>query len=142
MGIISCASGSSCQRGLYYYKNNKVTKLNRINDFDFSAIIDGTKKYDVYLNIEHPRKSKCNCPLANGKKIICKHIVATYFKAIPGSAIDFENEQKILEEEYEKHQNKKYENAIKYINNCQTKNQQQNLFIFLLMLLNGYMIIL
>ena len=70
MGIISCASGSSCWRGLDYYKNNKVIKLNKINDFEFSAIIDETKKYDVYLNIEHPRKSKCNCPLANGKKII------------------------------------------------------------------------
>ena len=46
------------------------SQLNKINDFEFSAIIDGTKKYDVYLNIEHPRKSKCNCPLANGKKII------------------------------------------------------------------------
>lgn len=43
MGIISCASGSSCWRGLDYYKNNKVTKLNRITDFEFSAIIDGTK---------------------------------------------------------------------------------------------------
>lgn len=68
MGIISCASGSSCWRGLDYYKNNKVTKLNRITDFEFSAIIDWTKKYDVYLNIEHPKKSKCNYPLANGKK--------------------------------------------------------------------------
>ena len=46
--------------------------------------------YNVFLDTEYPRKSKCNCPLANGKKIICKHIVATYFKAIPGSAIEFE----------------------------------------------------
>ena len=131
MGIISCASGSSCWRGLDYYKNNKVIKLNIINNFEFSAIIDGTKKYDVYLNIEHPRKSKCNCPLANGKIIICKHIVATYFKAIPGSAIEFENEQKILEEEYEKYQNKEYENAIKYINNMSKKELVEELiYIF------------
>lgn len=82
MGIISCASGSSCWRGLDYYKNNKVIKLNIINNFEFPAIIDGTKKYDVYLNIEHPRKSKCNCPLANGKKIfvniLLQHILRQY----------------------------------------------------------------
>lgn len=58
----------------------KIIKLNKINDFEFFAIIDGTKKYDVYLNIEHPRKSKCNCPLANGKKNICKHIDLKYKK--------------------------------------------------------------
>ena len=43
MGIISCASGSSCWRGLDYYKNNKVIKLNIINNFEFPAIIDETK---------------------------------------------------------------------------------------------------
>ena len=53
MGIISCASGSSCWRGLDYYKNNKVKKL--------------------------------------------------------------------FEEEYEKYQNKEYENTIKYINNMSKK---------------------
>ena len=104
MGIISCASGSSCWRGLDYYKNNKVTKLNRITDFEFSAIIDGTKKYDVYLNIEHPRKSKCNCPLANGKKVICKHIVAAYFKVHPEEAERLYREAMEYEAEEEKRQ--------------------------------------
>lgn len=65
------------------------------------------------------------------KKVICKHIVATYFKAIPSSAIEFENEQIILEEEYEKYQNKEYENAIKYINNMSKKKLVEELiYIF------------
>ena len=76
----------------------------------------GTKEYDVYLNLKNPRKSTCNCPLANGKRIICKHIVATYFSVVPGSAEQFEEEQNILQEEYEEYKENEYKNSIKFIN--------------------------
>ena len=92
MGIISLASGNSCWRGLDYYKNKKVTKLNKTNENEYSSIVKGTKNYNVHLDIEHPRKSTCDCPLANGKRIICKHIVATYFTALPREAQEFEEE--------------------------------------------------
>ena len=64
MGIISLASGSSCWRGLDYYKCKKVTKLNKINENEYSSIVKGTTNYNVYLDIKHPRKSTCDCPLA------------------------------------------------------------------------------
>ena len=32
MGIISLASGSSCWRGLNYYKEKRVIELNKINE--------------------------------------------------------------------------------------------------------------
>ena len=102
MGIIALASGNSCWRGLDYYKNKKVIKLNKINENEFSGIVKGTNNYNVHLDIEHPRKSSCDCPLANGKRIICKHIVATYFSALPKEAKNFEEEQIKLQEEYEK----------------------------------------
>ena len=105
MGIISLSSGSSCWRGLDYYKEKRVVELNKINENEYSSIVKGTNNYNVHLDIEHPRKSSCNCPLANGKRIICKHIVATYFTALPREAKEFEEEQ---EEEYDK--------AIKYLN--------------------------
>lgn len=79
MGIISLASGSSCWRGLDYYKEKRVVELNKINENEYSSFVKGTNNYNVHLDIEHPRKSLCDCPLANGKRIICKHIVATYF---------------------------------------------------------------
>ena len=102
MGIISVASASSCWRGLEYYKYNKVEKIEEINDNEYKGIVNGNKKYEVYLNVEQVRKSKCNCPHADGKRIICKLIVATYFKAFLNEAENFEKEQKELEEEYEK----------------------------------------
>ncbi len=116
MGIIALASGNSCWRGLDYFKNKKVIKLNKINDNEYASIVNGTNNYNVYLNIEHPRKSTCNCPFAKGKKIICKHIVATYFSAIPEEAIKFEEEQNRLQEEYEEYQDELYDKVIRYIN--------------------------
>ena len=116
MGIISLARGSSCWRGLDYYKEKRVVELNKINENEYSSIVKGTNNYNVHLDIEHPRKSSCNCPLANGKRIICKHIVATYFTAFPNEAVSFEEEQNRLQEEYEKEQEEEYDKAIKYLN--------------------------
>lgn len=116
MGIITCASGSSCWRGLDYYKNNKVKNIKVISNMEYSSIVSGTKEYSVYLNLEKPRSSTCNCPLANGKRITCKHIVATYFAVVPNSAKAFEKEQEKLQEEYEEYQDNEYKNAVKFIN--------------------------
>ena len=116
MGIISLASGNLCWRGLDYYKNKKVIQLNKINENEYSSIVKGTNNYNVYLDIEHPRKSTCDCPLANGKRIICKHIVATYFTALPEEANKFEEEQSRLQEKYEKEQEEEYDKVIKCLN--------------------------
>ena len=116
MGIISLASGNSCWRGLDYYKNKKVIELNKIDESEYLSIVKGTHNYNVYLNIEHPRKSTCDCPLANGKRIICKHIVATYFTVSPKEAINFEEEQNRLQEEYEKEQEEEYDKVIRCLN--------------------------
>lgn len=116
MKIISLASGNSCWRGLDYYKEKRVVELNKINENEYSSIVKGTNNYNVHLDIEHPRKSSCNCPLAKGKRIICKHIVATYFTAFPNEAVSFEEEQNRLKEEYEKEQEEEYGRVIKYLN--------------------------
>ena len=116
MGIISCASGSSCWRGLDYYKDKKVKDIKKISDIEYTSSICGTKEYEVYLNLKNIRKSTCNCPLTNGKRIICKHIVATYFSVVPNSAKEFEDEEKRLEEEYEEYKENEYKNVIKFIN--------------------------
>ena len=121
MGIISLASGNSCWRGLDYFKEKKVFMLKQINDKEYTSIVNGTKNYNVYLNLEHPRKSTCDCPLAKGKRVICKHIVATYFSVMPKEAINFENEQDKLQEEYEKYQEKIYYKVIKHINKMSKK---------------------
>ena len=121
MSIITIASGSSYWRGLDYYKCKKIKNIKKINNNEYTSIASGTKDYNVYLNLEHPRKSTCNCPMANGKRIICKHIVATYFSEVPNSAKNFEEEQKKLQQEYEEYEKRQYQNAINYLNKMSKK---------------------
>lgn len=113
MGIINCASSNSCYRGLDYYEQKRVSKIKKISATEYQSTVSGSDNYNVFLDISHPRRSTCNCPLANGKRIICKHIVATYFSVVPNSAKDFIEEQDRLQEEYEEYQNQEYKNVIK-----------------------------
>lgn len=108
MGLLDCASANSIRRGYDYYKENKVSAVQSISDGVFEGTIhgSGTKTYSSTLDAVHPRKSKCNCPHADGKRIICKHIVALYFTAYPEEAeriyresIEYEEEQEKLQEE-------------------------------------------
>lgn len=121
MSIISSASVASCWRGLDYYKKNKINNLKKLNDFEYTSKVIGSETYNVYLDVSHPRRSTCNCPLANGKRIICKHIVATFFKVFPQEAINFEKEQERLQEEFEDYQAKLYNKTQSYVKSLTKK---------------------
>ena len=88
MGLIDCASGNSIWRGYDYFKEKKVSKLVPTGNGIYEADVWGSGKeaYHVFVDIPHPRRSKCNCPHADGKRIICKHIVAAYFTVHPEEA--------------------------------------------------------
>ena len=107
--------------GLDYYKNKRIKNLKRISDYEFTSTAIGTNNYDIYLDVSHPKKSTCTCPLANGKRIICKHIVATFFTAFPDEAKNFESEQERLQKEYEDYQEKLYNKTQKYISSMTKK---------------------
>ncbi len=111
MGLLECASGASVWRGYDYYKEKKVVALEEIEANIFSAKMSGNsgEPYSVEFHIDHPRKSKCNCPHADGKRIICKHNVAAYFTAIPDEAEKFYAEAMAYQEEEEKRQEEKTE---------------------------------
>ena len=106
MGLIDCASGNSLWRGYDYHKENKVSKLIPVGDGIYEADVSGSGKepYHVLIDIPHPRRSKCNCPHADGKRIICKHIVAAYFTVHPEEAERLYREAMEYEAEEEKRQ--------------------------------------
>ena len=106
MGLIDCASGNSLWRGYDYHKENKVSKLIPVGDGIYEADVSGSGNeiYHVVVDIPHPRRSKCNCPYADGKRIICKHIVAAYFKVHPEEAERLYREAMEYEAEEEKRQ--------------------------------------
>ena len=133
MGLINIASGNSTWQGLDYYKENKVSNYKKISDSEYEGIVNGSngKKYNVFMDIEHPRKSKCDCPHAKDKRIICKHIVALYFTAFPDEVDKFLKEAEEAEKEYEAYEEELYNKTIKYINSM-PKNELKEALIEIL----------
>lgn len=82
MGVLSVASGKSLWRGYEYYLEKKVLSYKQISESVYEGTVSGSNGiiYHVHLDLEHPRKTTtCDCPLAKGKKIVCKHTVALFF---------------------------------------------------------------
>lgn len=107
MGLLELASGDSFWKGYDYYQEKKVFDLQKIGDQSFSALVTGNRKtpFQVEINVEHPRKSKCTCPHASGKRIVCKHMIAVYFSVFPEEATRVYQEA----EEYQKAEEKRQE---------------------------------
>lgn len=102
MRYINGASFNSQQRGYDYYKVGMVKEFGMIDDGIIQALVKGSgdSVYDVEVNVNHPKKSKCNCPFADGNTKICKHKVATFFAAFPEEAKEYEEDVvKAIEEE-------------------------------------------
>lgn len=127
MGLIDIASGNSTWRGLDYYKENKVSDYKRISEYEYEGLVKGSnnQKYDVFMNIQHPRKSKCNCPHAKDRRVICKHIVALYFTVFPKEVDKFLKEAEEAEREYEEYEQELEEKLIKYVNSMSKSELQQ-----------------
>ena len=106
MGLLECASGLSVWRGYECFKEKKVQSIKQVDKSVFIATVQGSAStpYSVELHIDHPRKSTCNCPHANGRRIICKHIVAVYFTVLPDEAEKFYKEALVNDEVEEKRQ--------------------------------------
>ena len=127
MGLIDIASGNSTWRGLDYCKENKVSNYKKISECEYQAILNGSNnnKYNVFMDIEHPRKSKCDCPHAKDRRVICKHIVALYFTAFPKEVNKFLKEVEEAEKEYEEYEEELEEKMIKYIKSMSKSELQE-----------------
>jgi len=130
MGIINLASNNSTWRGLDYYKENKVSNYRQISEFEYNGIVKGSnnKQYNVFMDIGHPRRSKCECPHAKDKRIICKHIVALYFRAFPDEVDKFLKEVEEAEKEYEAYEEEREQKLIKYVKSMSKSELQQAVF--------------
>lgn len=86
------ASGALLWRGYDYYTDHKVLSWEptesgeRPQQFDGVVSGNGDKPYEVHIDIAHPKKSTCTCPFAEGRHVICKHMVALYFSVYPAEA--------------------------------------------------------
>jgi len=133
MGLINVASNESVFRGIDYYKKKKVGLYKKLSEFEYKAKVKGNynEVYDVLMNVEHPRSSKCNCPHANGKRVVCKHIMALYFTVFPLEADKFLKEVEEQEKKYVEYQEELYDKVVKYVNTM-TKKELEGALIDIL----------
>ena len=130
MGLIDIASGNSTWRGLDYYKENKVSNYKEISECEYQGIVNGSnnKKYDVFIDIEHPRKSKCNCPHAKDRRVVCKHMISLYFTVFPKEVDIFLKKVEEAEREYEKYEEELERKMIKYVKSMSKAELQETVF--------------
>lgn len=129
MGLIDIASNNSRWRGLDYYKENKVINFSKINANQYEGVINGSsdKKYNVFMDVEHPKKSRCDCPHAKDKRIICKHIVALYFAVFPDEINNFLKKVEESEKEYKEYEKEIEKKLIKYVNRMSKDELRQTI---------------
>ena len=129
MGLLDLASGNSLWRGYDYFEQKKVQSIHQIGDGCYEGDVSGSgqKLYHLTINPPHPRTSKCNCPHADGKRIICKHMVALYFTVFPEEAKRFYEEVIAAQEEEEQRQEELENKLIKFVSKMKKDELQQAL---------------
>jgi len=132
MGLINVASGNSVWRGLDYSKDKRVSHYKKVSETEYEGIVIGTdKNYNIWMDINHPRKSKCDCPHAKDKRIICKHIIALYFTVFPNEIDKFLKEVEESQKKYEDYEGEIYKKTLKRINSM-SKSELQEVLIMTL----------
>lgn len=81
--LLNDASYRSYWRGYEYFKEGRVKNIQRFDGTTYSAIVSSCEDYHVKIDFAHPRKSTCDCPHAEGRRVVCKHKVALAFAVSP-----------------------------------------------------------
>lgn len=94
MSLIELASNRSLWRGVYYYEDGLVMSFEKVTETIFAGKVRGNHSlpYNLILDISHQRKSTCTCPFAEGRRVICKHMIALYFTIFPDAYENFMKE--------------------------------------------------
>lgn len=113
MGLLELASNNSFWKGLDYYEENRAINVNQVSNFEYTSEVKGreAEPYQVLINIKKPRTSQCTCPFAKDRRVICKHMVATYLTIFPEEGERIKKEA----EEYEAENEKRWEEECKEI---------------------------
>lgn len=136
MSILDIASAKSIWRGYDYFEQKKVIKVESESKTIIKGLVQGNSQstYEVIVDLQHPKKSTCTCPHADGTRIICKHKVAVYFSAFPEEAQRLLDETFAYQEEAEKEQEQLEIKVVDFVRKLKKSELQE---LFLQMLFNG-----
>ena len=67
------------ERGLNYFKSGDVARLEKVADGEFSALVLGSDRYEVFIKLDGKTISEheCDCPYDYGD--VCKHKIAVFY---------------------------------------------------------------
>ena len=130
MGLIEMASDNSVWRGMDYYEKKKVCAWKKSGEEAYDGVVSGSEgnKYSVHIDKVHPRKSSCNCPFAEGRRVICKHMIALLFTSEPKAAEDFLRQVEKWEQEEKEREQLHYKELREYVNSLPKKELQERLY--------------
>jgi len=130
MSIRTLASGASAWRGYEYYEGKKVLSFSQTGEDEYTGQVAGSgpAPYQVKINTAHIRQSKCTCPHADGRRVICKHMVALFFAVFPEEAEDYIEEVEEYEREEEQRMEDHYAALRSYVKSLSKKELQDQLF--------------
>lgn len=133
MSFYSIASNTSIWRGYDYLKKDKVLYCDKITKTEFVGVCEGgnEEKYEIYIDTEHPKRSTCTCPHAEGTRRCCKHKIALFFTAFPNEAKMYYDELMEHEEEQERYYEEIESKLNSYIDSLK-KNELKQLVYDLL----------
>ena len=133
MRFINLGSYNSQFRGLDYYEEKKVIEYEEVSPSIFKSRVKGSYNniYDVVIDVDHPRRSTCNCEHANGRRVICKHMIATYFTVFPYKVQEFHDDLERMNYEYEEEMKRRRDEREKqvkeYVNSLSAKEVRKEL---------------
>ncbi len=136
MGLLDVASGNSVWRGMDYYESKKVISWEQTGEYTYDGVVSGSGEntYTVHVDKAHPKRSTCNCPFADGRRVVCKHMIAVYFTAEPQAAKDFLEEVAKWEAEEQEREEKHYEELKAYVKSLSKAQLQEELLEALIQL--------
>ena len=135
MSIFTKASNASYWRGFDYYESNLVKDVKKIGDGVYTSKVEGSKTYNVKVDLNHPLNSTCTCPFVEGNRKMCKHMIALAFAVSPNAVKeakkirdDYYYEQAHKEERLEKIMKKKRAEIKNYVNSLSAKEAKERLY--------------
>ncbi len=139
MSIFTKASNASYWRGFDYFERKQVKDIKKIGDGVYTAKVQGTKTYDVKVDLKHPLNSTCTCPFVEGNKKMCKHMIALAFAVSPNDAKEanqirdeYYYEQEHKEERLEEIMKEKRIEIRKFVNSLSAKEAKERLINILM----------
>jgi len=132
MSILTAASAKTAWRGFEYYQNQKVCYSEKLDESHYGGVVKGSSSnpYKVVIDLEHPKRSTCDCPFANGHKV-CKHMVAVFFEAFPEEAYWYKFKTDQENEEAERYWEELPDRIEQCVNRLTVKQLRELVFVLI-----------